>query len=308
MPRIPLFAVVLAISLIPSAKAQSLLLCGADTVFEIDSTAAAKGTIEKTWIWDARKCKDLPEDLRNTFRTTDDCKPLGAGSRVLISSSSGGCALVERPSGRAVWYAQVPNAHSLELLPRDRIVVASSTSAKGNRLVLFDLARSNQPIWDTPLPSAHGVVWDDERRLLWALGLRELRCYELKDWESEKASLAMKVSYPLLDPDGHDLQPMPRSKDLVVTTGRHVYLFDRDTREFRPHPELADRTDVKSVSVHPGTGQTVYIQATISWWSDRFGLLSPDGTIRLPGERLYKSRWLPPGTAKEGKANRANEK
>ena len=90
--------------------------------------------------------------------------------------------------------SQVPSAHSLETLPRARIVVASSVNAKGNRLVLFDVARSNQPIWDTPLPSAHGVVWDEGRQILWALGLKELRCYELKDWESEKPSLAMNAN------------------------------------------------------------------------------------------------------------------
>jgi hypothetical protein len=83
---------------------------------------------------------------------------LDGGSKILISSSSGGCALVERPSGKAIWYAQVPNAHSLELLPRGRIIVASSVHAQGNRLVLFDLDHSDQPIWGTPLVSAHGVV------------------------------------------------------------------------------------------------------------------------------------------------------
>ena len=43
--------------------------------------------------------------------------------------------------------------------PGDRVVVASSTGEGGNRLVLFDLSRSEKPIWHTPLESAHGVVW-----------------------------------------------------------------------------------------------------------------------------------------------------
>jgi hypothetical protein len=49
---------------------------------------------------------------------------------------------------------------------------------------------------------------------------------------------------------------------------------------------------MKSVSVHPATGQTAFVQATESWWSDTLGLLTPAGTIQLPGERLYKARWL----------------
>ena len=103
------------------------------------------------------------------------------------------------------------------------------------------LPAPNQPIWGTPLPSAHGVVWDEGRQRLWALGFNELRCYELKDWESEKPLLAMKASYPLPDEGGHDLQPIPRSNDLVVTTGHHVYLFERDKQGFRPHPDLGDK-------------------------------------------------------------------
>ncbi len=303
MLRMMLFVTVLAFAATPAGKAESLLLCGAETVFEIDTATAENGTISKTWVWDARECHELPDALRGTFKTTDDCKSVDGGARVLICSSSGGCALVERPAGKVLWYAQVPNAHSLEFLPRERIVVASSVSENGNRLVLFDVARSNQPLGDTPLPSAHGVVWDAGRQLLWALGLDELRCYELRDWHSEQPSLAMKASYPLPDADGHDLQPIPGSDDLAVTTGRHVYLFSRDKRAFRPHPGLADQEQVKSMSVDPGTGRTAFVQATESWWSDRLGLLSPAGRIQLPGERLYKARWLSQDSGKGDKGD-----
>jgi hypothetical protein len=298
MPIRTFLATALAIFLVPSAKAESLLLCGWDKVLLLETSTAEQGKIEKVWTWDAKQCKELPDGVRTAFGTTDDCKPVDGGARILISSSSGGCALVERPSGRAIWYALVPNAHSLELLPHSRIVVASSVDAKGNRLVLFDVAHSNQPIWDTPLPSAHGVVWDEGRQRLWAVGLKELRCYELKDWESDKPSLVVKASHGLPDGDGHDLQPIPHSNDLIVTTGSHVYLFDRDKQAFRFHPELGGRANVKSVCIHPVTGQTVFLQATESWWSDTMGLIAPAGKIQLPKERLYKARWLTQGTTR----------
>jgi hypothetical protein len=173
-------------------------------------------------------------------------------------------------------------------------VVASSVHAEGNRLVLFDLAHSDRPLWDTPLVSAHGVVWDERRQTLWALGLKELQTYELRDWESDKPRLVIKDTYPLPDEDGHDLQPIPNSNDLVVTTGPRVHLFDRDKHEFRLHPELGPKATVKSVSVQPVTGQTAFIQASEkAWWSDTLGLLTPAGTIQLPGERLHKARWPP---------------
>jgi hypothetical protein len=289
MPR-PLPVIALLVLLASFANAEPIILCGWDTVFVVDTSTTNTKPI---WTWTAKRCEQLPEPMRGTFATTDDCKPVDGGSRILISSSSGGCALVERPSGSVVWYAQVPNAHSLELLPRGRIVVASSVHPKGNRLILFDLAQSDKPIWGTPLISAHGVVWDEGRQLLWALGLKELQSYELRDWEGDKPALAIKDSYPLPDGDGHDLQPVPGSNDLVVTTGPRVYFFDRDKREFRLHSDLGQKANVKSVSVHPATGQAAFIQASDkAWWSDTLGLLSPAGTIRLPGERLYKARWL----------------
>lgn len=293
MSRTLLLATVLANFLAPCAKGESVLLCGADTVFLLEAADATKGKIEKRWTWNAKQCSQLPEAMRNTFRSTDDCKPVDGGTKILVSSSSGGCALVERPSGNVIWYAQVPNAHSLELLPRNRIVAASSVNAKGNRLMLFDVAHSDQPIWEAPLVSAHGAVWDETRKALWALGGKDLQSFELQNWEGDKPSLRRKASYPLPDEGGHDLQPVPRSNDLIVTSGGHVFLFDRNTHQFRLHPQLGDRANVKSVNVHPATGQTIFLQATESWWSDTLGLLDPPGKFQLPGERLYKARWLP---------------
>ena len=294
MIRIFSLASLLAIFLASSVNGESLLLCGADTVFEL-KTSQGKFEKTKTWSWNAKQCRQLPENMRGLFATTDDCKPIAGGSRILISSSSSGCALVERPSGKVIWHASVPSAHSLEMLPRNRIVVAASTGPKGDCLVLFDVARSNQPIWETPLPSAHGLVWDEKRNVLWALGYDELRCYELKDWESDKPSLAMRQSYSFPDGDqsGHDLQPVPHSNDLVVTMSSHVYLFDRDKHEFRLYPDLGDKRQVKSVNIDPVTGRTVFIQAAKhAWWNDTVSFLSPADKIQLPGERLYKARWL----------------
>lgn len=297
MTRTIFFAAALALFVIAGsfAQAEPILLCGDGTVFLIETAAATEGKITTQWSWKGKTCDQLPEAMRKTFATTDDCKPAADGTRVLISSSSGGCAVVERPSGKVIWYAQAPNAHSLELLPRERIVVANSVHPKGNQLVLFDLARSNEPIWTTPLYSAHGVVWDEQRQVLWAVGFSELQCYALKDWESDKPSMTLTARYPLPDESGHDLQPIPGSSDLAVTMTHHVYLFDRDTHEFRLHPELGDRARVKSVNVHPVTGRTAVIQAgNKNWWNDALELLSPAATIHLPGERLYKARWLPP--------------
>lgn len=271
-----------------------LLLCGMGEVFMIDAAAAEKGTFTKLWSWRAKDREDLPEAQRKRFGTTDDCKPVEGGKKVLISSSGSGCALVEHPSGRVLWHGHVTSAHSLELLPRERVVVAGSTGGTGNKLVVFDLSRSDVPVYETPLPSGHGVVWDEARKCLWALGFAELRRYELKDWESDKPSLVMQASHALPDEDGHELQAMPSGADLIVSTHGHVYLFNRDKAAFRPHPELGDKALVKSVNAHPVTGRIVFIQASDkTWWSNSIGLRAPAGEIKSPNERLYKARWFP---------------
>ncbi len=269
-----------------------LVVCGMDEVFVVSLDAIIAGKIEKQWSWRATERPELPKSIARRFGTTDECKPI-AGDRLLVTSSGGGCALIDRESGHASWFAVVPNAHSIELLPMDRVVVAGSTGTKGNCLALFDLSRSETSLWDTELYSAHGVVWDDQQQQLWALGAHELRSYRLKDWETSSPSLELDGSYALPDKGGHDLQPMPHSDDLVLSTHEHVYLFDRSAKRFRLHPTLGAQKDVKCISIETIGGRVVWLQADQpNWWTDRIRLLDPDADAQLTDEKLYKARWV----------------
>jgi hypothetical protein len=60
---------------------------------------------------------------------------------------------------------------------------------------------------------------------------------------------------------GHNLSVVPGSSALAISTTNHCWLFDRETKMFRRHPELADAGHVKSISYHPVTGQIAYVQA-----------------------------------------------
>lgn len=244
---------------------------------------------------------EIPAALVKTFAFTDDSKSVDGGKRLLVSSSAGGCALLEMPSGKPLWSAQVKNAHSIEALPGGRIAVASSVG--GDKIVIFDAKRGDQVLWNDSLPSAHGLVWDEKRKRLFALGFKELRSYSLKNWDGPAPSLAMETTSPLPDDDGHDLRPVPGSDDLVFSTAGHVWLFHRETLAIRPHPDWKDLAEVKSIDIHPATGRAVLIQAAGgNWWSDSLRLISPDRTIRIEGEKLYKARWFltssPPGSGR----------
>jgi len=76
-----------------------LILCGWDEVFSLDVNALAGGNPEKLWSWRAKGRPELPPHLSDTFNTTDECKPVAGGRRILITASGGGAALVSRETG-----------------------------------------------------------------------------------------------------------------------------------------------------------------------------------------------------------------
>src|SRR5688572_23608785 len=81
--------------------AGEIVVCGRDEVFIVDLSDPTS----KVWSWRAADRPEIPEELRPKFRTTDECKPLDGGARILITSSGGAAALVERSTGRALWWA-----------------------------------------------------------------------------------------------------------------------------------------------------------------------------------------------------------
>ncbi|MFN0079851.1 MAG: DUF6528 family protein [Prosthecobacter sp.] len=286
MKRILVLFTALLLAPLAMLRADEIILAGGDEVFIVDAAEAAAGKVNKLWSWNAQKADDVPEAARRDFHHMDECKAVERGAKLLVCASGGGCALIERATKRVLWRASSRNAHSLDLLPGDRVVVASSLG--GDQVEVFDLKGAATPIFKTPLRSAHGLLWDEARKCLWALGYDELRCYTLADWETAAPSLKLKTTHKLPDDDGHDLRPVPASADLLLTTSNGVHLFDRDQLTFRPHPTLKDLAYVKSVDVHPVTQRIV-----LSTWGATLRLFSPEDTITFKDARPYKARWMP---------------
>lgn len=289
--RVLLLAVSLLALLASGAKGDELIVCGWDEVYVLN--VPAQGKPEKMWNWKAAERQELPEAYRSKFRTTDECKPV-TGNRILITASSDGIALVDRASGKAQFWAACGNTHSAEVLPGNRIAVACSVRpSNGNRLALFDASVPERELFSTELYSGHGVVWDEQRKTLWALSGKDLRAYALVDWESAKPRLSLTASYPLPTFGGHELTAVDGSAALVVSTEHGVYHFDRDRKTFTLHPTLGKLEHVKSVSIQPGTGKTVYVQAdSPEWWSNKIRFLESGRVIELDKERIYKVRWM----------------
>ena len=269
-----------------------LVVCGWDEVFILAVGDGSNPTYRKAWSWHAADSPEIPADMRALFRTTDDCKPVDNGRKILISSSAGAVALVDRQTRGASFFARVTNAHSIEMLPGGRIAAAASVSnaGTGNRLAIFDSATGRELASDE-LRSGHGALWDNDRDVLWALGGDVLRAYTVGSTRGA-VTLARTFEIALPDEGGHDLVAIPRSSRLFVSTERRCFHFDRDRRQFTPHDALGDRPNIKSYNMHPRTGRVVYVQAEGSnWWAEHLHFQRPDGTLRLTGEHLYKARW-----------------
>ncbi len=268
---------------------RELIVCGWDEVYILDLN---RRPVEKVWSWKAKDSAELPEAMRTQFRTTDECKSVEGGKRILITASSDGVALVDRGTRKVLFYGSVGGAHSAETLPGGLIAVAGSTSKSplANRLVLFDSERSGQSLFDTEVVSGHGVVWDERRQVLWALGLDTLRTYKLAGRQLTKTA-----EYQLPDTSGHDLMAVPNTDLLSVTTHHHAWMFDRNSKKFTPHPQLPNFDNIKSIHVHPRTGEVVWTLADKGfWWTATLRFLNPERTIERSGERLYKARWVAP--------------
>lgn len=288
-----------AVALVARAE-ERVIICGAAEVFVLPLEKATPTAADRVWRWQAADSPQLPAEMHKQFRTTDDCKPYDE-DRILITSSSGGVALIRRSDKACLFYASARNAHSACLLPGERVAVASSTG--GDELLIFSLAKSGaklEPLARQKFVGAHGAYWDAKRERLWALGTHELLLIELRDVSSE-LQIVIEEKWPLPSEGGHDLSPAREGRHLNITTETHVYRFDTEAKTFAPFAPLADQADIKSLAEHPETGRILYHQADLAaktWWSDKLRLLDPSAVWQLPGERLYKARWDVPAAVK----------
>ncbi len=294
------FALLLATSL-ASAAPPSLICCGMDEVFIIPATPGKLGESDKLWSWTAASSPEIPQSQHAQFRTTDECKPYDKW--ILITSSSGGVALVERDTKRAIYVASARNAHSACLLPEKRIAVASSFG--GDELLIFSYSdpASTTPIARTKLVGAHGTWWDVDGGKLYALGSEELLLVSLKtSAATDKTALptleiVVEKTWQLPEGDGHDLSPTAGGKSLLITSASKIHTLDLKSQTFAPFELLPEAKKVKSIDQHRESKRFVLQQADLTsnnWWSNSLQLLDSLEKIELPDERLYKARWDQP--------------
>lgn len=266
----------------------SFMVCGDHQVLVVDYGRSNDTIPHVIWTWDSHEARDLPEEYRQKkFNTIDDCKPAKNGKDILVSSSSGAVAIVELKSGNVSFYASVPNAHSVEILPGNLLVAAASTAEKGNRIMVFGLKDGSKPLFTDSLYSAHGVVWDGKRKSLFALGYDVLREYKLLSG----GNLALKNQWKIPGIGGHDLHPSPDGQSLFVTEHEGAWKFDLSTHLFTKIQGFPDAENIKSVGQNK-KGQYIFTEPEERWWTFHVEFSDPERRLAFPDMKVYKARWF----------------
>jgi hypothetical protein len=270
-------------------KPNEIIACGDDQVIVIDSKASVSNDVKILWSWKVSEANDLPAAYQKLLVPTDECKPVDGNKKILITSSGGGVVLVDRKSKKSLFYAHSPMAHSAEILPNERVVIALSTHKEGNSIEVYDLKASEKVVFKDSLYSGHGVVWMKKMESLFALGYNELRRYSLKNWNSDKPELKLEEKWPLPDNGGHDLVSVSDTR-LIITTTKNVWVFDIPGKEFSPFELLKQMSNIKSVNYNESTEELIYTKGEISWWTHNIYCRNPDKTLIIPGINIYKVR------------------
>lgn len=272
------------------AFGDEIVVCGDDKVLILDpaQTEGDKGKV--IWQWKVSDAADqLPSEYQQLLRNMDECKFIDRNRKIMLTASGGAALLLDRATKKCLFYAKVPMAHSIEMLPNNRLVVALSTNPKGNSIEVYDIDQPEKVVFRDSLYSGHGVVWMPKEKRLYALGYDILRAYSLKDWNSKHPSLQLEKEYGMPSNGGHDLVPIS-DNTLLVTNHKGTFYFNTKTEEFKSFELIEDLPNVKSINFNPKNQHLIYTKAEISWWTHHIYLEHPSQTITIDSINLYKVR------------------
>lgn len=287
-------------------KRETLVVCGDNMIYMIDAEKAVDEGFDAavTWSWDASSAADI---VGGSMIRLDDCKVVDGGTKILATSSYSWAVLLDIATKQVLWWSKSSkNAHSADLLPGGRIAVACANASNGlgNRVQIFDIGSPNEVKSYVELGSAHGVVWNDARQRLYAVGGSTLAVYELTDWDTDTPTLTLENTY---DTSGyvtglHDLTYV--NETTLLLAGRKAAFLNLSTGKFVSLPHFNGSTGLKSVNYDNSKGDCWYTDATdpkhqvdYDWATDTIFHTSDvtgnvvDRTISVPeGFNMYKVR------------------
>jgi len=289
----------IAVGCNPAGKTvRKIILCGDDKLQIIKVPPRDSTDYQVVWEWHSAEGESTwgPSFTRR-LRTLDDCKVVGDGKQVLVTSSGGGVFLLDIASRKPLFYTEAPNAHSADILPGGRILVALSSHPEGSSLELYDIQQPGKCLWRDSLTAAHGAVWMKEKERLYALGSilspngnkSVIRAYRLKDWDSPHPSLEETDRWSDLPSGGHDLTRI-NAGELIFSGSRGVYVIDATDGKIRPFEPLHNTRDIKSVNYIEKSKQLVYTKGEIRWWTHHVYSENPAWKLNVDSIHVYKVR------------------
>lgn len=287
---------------VSEAGQKCIIFCGSNKVYMVNPDLAMGGTYHGgvTWEWNAEDIKDVLGLAANRCNHLDDCKPVDNGSKLLITSSYNWTVLLDVATKQPLFYStQTTGAHSAELLPGNKIVVACSDN--GDKLQVYDAGRNNEVLFSIPLVSAHGVIYVPATERLYAIGGQTMDIYSLKNMDTDKPELVLDKSVKTPKAGLHDLYLV--DSNTLTVAGRGCYLYDIAANSFKEMTQFAASTALKSVNYNGETGHCWYTDATNpegsqTWstqtlhYSTNVMGASDAGTIKVPDMDVYKVRVL----------------
>lgn len=284
---------------VKSEASTHLAFCGSDMIYMIDPALITNSYKDAViWQWDAKTLAPVLGIKESRCNHIDDCKPVEAGKRMLVTSSYNWAALLDVETKQPLFYTtQSTNAHSAELLPGGKVAVACSTG--GDAVQIYDITKPNQVVFSASLPSAHGVVWMESTQRLYAIGGKTMNVYKLVDWETATPKIELERSIETKKSGLHDLTKV--DDNTLCVSGQSSYLFNINDESWTQLSLLAGATALKSVNYNAETREMWYTDATVpegsQTWSthtlhyatDPFGSTDAS-TVRCEDIDIYKVR------------------
>ena len=193
---------------------------------------------------------------------------------------------MQKKDRKVLFYAAVPNAHSIEALPGGLLAAAASTAPDGNKILIFNIRNPDKPLFTDSLYSAHGVVWHRRRKSLFALGYDVLREYKVGP-----DGLNLLDQWKIPGIGGHDLQMTPDEKGFFITEHNGAWIFDIRRETFGKISGFPDEHNIKSLGQNK-EGQLIYTVPEESWWAYHVTFFHPERKLAFPHMKVYKARWF----------------
>ena len=179
---------------------------------------------------------------------------------VCTTSSSGFMGIAEYPSGMKIWEHDAAGygPHSIDYLPTGNVAVALSGNGNAGKqeIRLYKCDEDGLPTTEyirDELISAHGIVWDNEWGVLWALGATELIAYEVGGTPQEPTLTRIAGMGATVKTCGHDLSISATDPGKFYLSSNAVYVFDKYTNTLSADYDgksTISGGDVKSIAVH----------------------------------------------------------